>query len=124
MDNTTPEANATPEHEEEHITMEMEESIPNPTPKPWLTRLRLALAPYTVHFKYPGYMKEDTLRRLEWDVVKKTLEETRKNYELRYASSSFSMILQGIFPASASANPTTAKNSRSLPTSGTTYPPF
>lgn len=84
MEYTAREAKATPDLEQEHIEMELEESTPNLTPKPWLTRLRLALAPYTVHFKNPGYIKEDTLRRLEWDVVKKTLEETRKNYELRY----------------------------------------
>jgi len=51
--------------------------------KPYLTRLRLALAPYCVHFNNPGYMRDDTLRMLERDVVKKTLEETRKNIEVR-----------------------------------------
>jgi hypothetical protein len=51
--------------------------------RPYLTRLRLALAPYTVHFRNPGYMRDDTLRMLERDVVKKTLEESRKRIELR-----------------------------------------
>jgi hypothetical protein len=62
---------------------EMEEK---PAPKLWLTRLRLALGPYAVHFNNPGYLKEDTLRMLENDVVKKTLEETRRNFELRYVA--------------------------------------
>jgi len=52
-------------------------------PRPYLTRLRLALAPYTVHFHNPGYVRDDTLRMLERDVVKKTLEESRKSVELR-----------------------------------------
>jgi palmitoyltransferase len=51
--------------------------------RPYLTRLRLALAPYTVHFHNPGYVRDDTLRMLERDVVKKTLEESRKSLELR-----------------------------------------
>ncbi|CAI6332235.1 unnamed protein product [Periconia digitata] len=51
--------------------------------QPFLTRLRLALAPYTVHFQNPGYIREETMRMLEQDVVKKTLEETRRNFELR-----------------------------------------
>jgi len=51
--------------------------------KPYLTRLRLALAPYCVHFNNPGYIRDDTLRMLERDVVKKTLEETRKSIEMR-----------------------------------------
>lgn len=52
--------------------------------KLYLTRLRLALAPYTVHFQSPGYIKDETLRMLERDVVKKTLEESRRSFELRY----------------------------------------
>lgn len=60
---------------------ETEEKV---TAKPWLTRLRLALGPYAVHFNNPGYLKEETLRMLENDVVKRTLEETRRNFELRY----------------------------------------
>lgn len=51
--------------------------------RPHLTRLRLALAPYTVHFQNPGYIRDDTLRMLEHDVVNKTLEETRRSLELR-----------------------------------------
>ncbi|KAE8827128.1 hypothetical protein PTNB85_08481 [Pyrenophora teres f. teres] len=51
--------------------------------RPYLTRLRLALAPYMVHFHNPGYVRDDTLRMLERDVVKKTLEESRKSVELR-----------------------------------------
>ncbi|KAF1964761.1 hypothetical protein BU23DRAFT_491573 [Bimuria novae-zelandiae CBS 107.79] len=49
----------------------------------YLTRLRLALAPYTVHFQSPGYIKDETMRMLEQDVVKKTLEESRRSFELR-----------------------------------------
>ncbi|KAF1351473.1 hypothetical protein EJ07DRAFT_169022 [Lizonia empirigonia] len=51
--------------------------------RPYLTRLRLALAPYTVHFRNPGYVRDETLRMLERDVVKKTLEDSRKRIELR-----------------------------------------
>jgi palmitoyltransferase len=51
--------------------------------KPYLTRLRLALATYCTHFNNPGYIRDDTLRMLERDVVKRTLEETRKSLEMR-----------------------------------------
>jgi palmitoyltransferase len=51
--------------------------------KPHLTRLRLALATYCTHFNNPGYVRDDTLRMLERDVVKRTLEETRKSLEMR-----------------------------------------
>ncbi|KAH7119617.1 hypothetical protein B0J11DRAFT_64567 [Dendryphion nanum] len=51
--------------------------------QPYLTRLRLALGPYAVHFSNPGYIKSDTMRILEINVCKKTLEETRRNFELR-----------------------------------------
>lgn len=51
--------------------------------KPYLTRLRLALGPYAVHFRNLGYIRDDALRMLERDVVKKTLEDTRKSLELR-----------------------------------------
>lgn len=54
-----------------------------PQARPYLTRLRLALAPYTVHFRNTGYIRDDTLRMLERDVVKKTLEDSRKRLELR-----------------------------------------
>jgi palmitoyltransferase len=59
------------------------DSINGTHAKPHLTRLRLALAPYCVHFNNPGYIRDDTLRMLERDVVKKTLEETRKSLEMR-----------------------------------------
>jgi palmitoyltransferase len=62
---------------------EGQESINGIHSRPFLTRLRLALAPYTVHFHNPGYVRDDTLRMLERDVVKKTLEESRKSLELR-----------------------------------------
>ncbi|KAH6865415.1 hypothetical protein BKA58DRAFT_442200 [Alternaria rosae] len=62
---------------------ERPESSTGMTARPYLTRLRLALAPYTVHFHNPGYVRDDTLRMLERDVVKKTLEESRKSLELR-----------------------------------------
>ena len=51
--------------------------------RPYLTRLRLALAPYAVHFRNPGYIRDETLRMLERDVVKKSLEDSRKRIELR-----------------------------------------
>ena len=51
--------------------------------KPFATRLRLALAPWTVHFKSPGYIRDDTMHMLEVTVCKSTLEETRKNPEVR-----------------------------------------
>ena len=54
-----------------------------PHARPYLTRLRLALATYTVHFRNPGYIRDETLRMLERDVVKKTLEDSRKRLELR-----------------------------------------
>lgn len=56
-----------------------------PTAKPYLTRLRLALGPYSVHFTNPGYVKDETLRMLDVNICKKTLEETRRNFELRFA---------------------------------------
>lgn len=59
------------------------DSIDGAQAKPHLTRLRLALAPYCVHFNNPGYIRDDTLRMLERDVVKKTLEDTRKSLEMR-----------------------------------------
>ena len=51
--------------------------------KAYLTRLRLALAAYAVHLGHAGYVRDDALRRLERDVVSKTLEQTRKSVELR-----------------------------------------
>ncbi|OCL03710.1 hypothetical protein AOQ84DRAFT_325570 [Glonium stellatum] len=51
--------------------------------KPFATRLRLALAPWTVHFKSPGYIRDDTMHMLEVTVCKKTLEETRRSAEVR-----------------------------------------
>ncbi|KAF2745340.1 hypothetical protein M011DRAFT_427601 [Sporormia fimetaria CBS 119925] len=54
-----------------------------PTIKPWLTRLRLALGPYTVHFTHTGYIKDHTLGMLEYNVCRRTLEESRKNFALR-----------------------------------------
>lgn len=80
--------------------------------KPYLTRLRLALAPYTVHFQNPGYIKDETMRMLERDVVKRTLEGTRRNFELRYAPSS-----EGI--ADGDANDS-VRNSASPKSFGTT----
>lgn len=63
--------------------MEELEADEQPTIKPYLTRLRLALGPYAVHFSNPSYIKEETLRTLELNVCKKTLEETRRNLDLR-----------------------------------------
>jgi palmitoyltransferase len=59
------------------------DSVNGARARPHLTRLRLALAPYCVHFNNPGYIRDDTLRMLERDVVKQTLEETRKSLEMR-----------------------------------------
>ena len=54
-----------------------------PHARPYLTRLRLALAPYTVHFRNPGYIRDETLRMLERDVVKKTLEDSYKSFRTK-----------------------------------------
>ena len=75
-------------HHGSHDSDMYEESIDSsdydaPHARPYLTRLRLALAPYTVHFRNPGYIRDETLRMLERDVVKKTLEDSRKRLELR-----------------------------------------
>jgi palmitoyltransferase len=59
------------------------DSVNGAPAKPYLTRLRLALVPYCVHFTQPGYIRDDTLRMLERDVVKKTLEDTRKSLDMR-----------------------------------------
>ncbi|KAF2472345.1 uncharacterized protein BDR25DRAFT_258678 [Lindgomyces ingoldianus] len=59
------------------------ESDEQPSSKAHLTRLRLALGPYTIHFTDPGYIKDETMRMLELNVCKKTLEDTRRNFELR-----------------------------------------
>ncbi|KAF2870263.1 hypothetical protein BDV95DRAFT_629471 [Massariosphaeria phaeospora] len=60
------------------MEMEMERA-----PKLYLTRLRLALTPYTIHFQTPGYIKDEMMRKLDRDVCKKTLEETRHSFEMR-----------------------------------------
>jgi hypothetical protein len=52
-------------------------------PRPYLTRLRLVLGPWTVHFNSPGYIKPDTMLMLEVNVCKKTLEETRTDDKIR-----------------------------------------
>ncbi|KAF2197422.1 hypothetical protein GQ43DRAFT_484155 [Delitschia confertaspora ATCC 74209] len=53
------------------------------TPKPYLTRFRLAVGPWTVHFNNPGYVKAETMHMLEMGVVKKTLEDTRRDEDVR-----------------------------------------
>jgi hypothetical protein len=65
--------------------MDDDSELDEPAPKPYLTRLRLALGPYAIHFQTPGYIKDETMCMLERDVCKKTLEQTRRNFELRYA---------------------------------------
>ncbi|KAF2494888.1 hypothetical protein BU16DRAFT_550657 [Lophium mytilinum] len=62
----------------------MPEQPPDPanTAKPFVVRLRLALAPWTVHFKTPNYIQDRTMVMLE-GIAKKTLEETRKSSEVR-----------------------------------------
>lgn len=64
------------------------EEIPSPDgdkkAKIYSTHLRLALGPWAVHFKYPGYMKEETMQMLETRVVRRTIERTKKNAEVRY----------------------------------------
>jgi palmitoyltransferase len=65
--------------------MEDVESEEKPTTKPYLTRLRLALGSWAVHFQDPGYIKEELMRKLEIEVTRKTLSQTRNNFELRYA---------------------------------------
>jgi palmitoyltransferase len=58
-------------------------SVEYAPPRPLLTRLRLALAPYAVQLRNPGYVRDDTLRRLDRDVLGRTLDESRKSVELR-----------------------------------------
>ncbi|KAF2635642.1 hypothetical protein P280DRAFT_461570 [Massarina eburnea CBS 473.64] len=60
-----------------------DELMEKPSVNMYLTRIRLALGPYTVHFDRVDYMKEETLRVLEQKVVKKTLEDTRRSFEVR-----------------------------------------
>jgi hypothetical protein len=62
----------------------MDDSEPEgkPAVRPYLTRLRLALGPYAVHFAH-SYISNQALRTLH-DVCSKTLEETRRNFALRY----------------------------------------
>lgn len=67
----------------ESLRESLADSLDGQNARPYLTRLRLALAPYCVHFNHPGYIREDTLRVLEHFMVKRTLEETRKNLEIR-----------------------------------------
>jgi hypothetical protein len=55
---------------------------PPSTAKPFAVRLRLALAPWTVHFKNPGYIQDRTMVMLE-GIAKKTLEDTRRNHDVR-----------------------------------------
>jgi hypothetical protein len=61
----------------------MDDSEPEgkPAVRPYLTRLRLALGPYAVHFAH-SYISNQALRTLH-DVCSKTLEETRRNFALR-----------------------------------------
>ncbi|CAO2647705.1 Nn.00g086270.m01.CDS01 [Neocucurbitaria sp. VM-36] len=85
MDQDPPELRADDSGDDSESTAESEsqQGTGGFSARPYLTRLRLALGPYTVHFRNPGYIRDDTLRLLERDVVKKTLEDTRKNLELR-----------------------------------------
>lgn len=71
---------------------EPEELHEQPNVKPRLTHLRLALAPYTVHFTNPGYIKEETLRMLELSICKQTLVDTRKDFELRYTTPNLTIL--------------------------------
>jgi len=54
-------------------------------PKLYLTRLRLALGPWTVHFNHPGYIKPDMMNKLENNVCKQTLEDSRRDPAIRYS---------------------------------------
>ncbi|KAF2269621.1 hypothetical protein CC78DRAFT_550573 [Lojkania enalia] len=70
-------------HDWSRPAMDDPEPEEKPTAHPRLTRLRLALGPYNIHFNNPGYIKSETLRMLDQNVCKKTLEETRRSFELR-----------------------------------------
>lgn len=49
------------------------------------TFVRLVLPPYTIHFKSPNYMKEQTMDMLDKRVTKETLKSTAQKAEVREA---------------------------------------
>lgn len=49
--------------------------------------VRLALPPYTIHFKSPSFMKEATMEMLDKRVCKETLKKTAQKAEVRWVIS-------------------------------------
>jgi len=54
--------------------------------------IRLALPPYTIHFKSPSYMKEATLDMLDRRVCKETLRATGQKARVRCVLHSLVML--------------------------------
>lgn len=48
--------------------------------------VRLALPPYTIHFKSPSYMKEVLMERLDKNACKETLKASAQKPEVRLVS--------------------------------------
>lgn len=46
--------------------------------------VRLALPPYTIHFKSPTYMKESTIELLDKTVCKDSLRATAQKVDVRF----------------------------------------
>jgi palmitoyltransferase len=61
--------------------MEDDVAVEQPTDL-YLTRIRLALGPYAIHFNHLGYIKDETMRMLDQRMVKATLEDTRHHFEI------------------------------------------
>lgn len=53
------------------------------TGKAYNVLVRLALPPYTIHFKSPTYMKEVTMEMLDKTVCKESLKATAQKAEVR-----------------------------------------
>ena len=53
------------------------------------TFVRLALPPYTIHFKSPTYMKDTTMDMLDKRVTKETVRATGQKSDVRYSTHYF-----------------------------------
>ncbi|KAK8177573.1 hypothetical protein IWX90DRAFT_421269 [Phyllosticta citrichinensis] len=56
---------------------------PNSPADPWAVQLLLILQPWIIHFKSPGYIKADTMKKLDL-LSKKILKRTVKEEDVRY----------------------------------------
>lgn len=54
------------------------------TGKAYNVLVRLALPPYTIHFKSPTYMREATMEMLDKTVCKESLKATAQKAEVRF----------------------------------------